>query len=214
MDKYTAQIARFMGPTWGPTGPRWALCWPHELCYLGICVIEVLYTNQWTLVYMAKVDMYSAYRIIFFARRTTGWTSVNASRTLEKDSTVWSYIVWLGRHGLYWHGFVFWSKFCDNYNSIDIGIFKFYTKSTKCGSLRFDGHASRCHRKTWVGVLIAIEGQICVHYVGILLRRTVRPSPLWWMQISRRQISAMPSATTIWSLLRLHTIVIRIIHIT
>ena len=19
----------------GPTGPRWALCWPHELCYLG-----------------------------------------------------------------------------------------------------------------------------------------------------------------------------------
>ena len=31
-------IARFMGPTWahlGPTGPRWATCWPHELCYLG-----------------------------------------------------------------------------------------------------------------------------------------------------------------------------------
>ena len=30
-------IARFMGPTWahlGPTGPRWAPCWPHELCYL------------------------------------------------------------------------------------------------------------------------------------------------------------------------------------
>ena len=33
-------IARFMGPTWGhlgPTGPRWAPCWPHELCYLGKC---------------------------------------------------------------------------------------------------------------------------------------------------------------------------------
>ena len=31
-------ITRFMGPTWahlGPTGPRWAPCWPHELCYLG-----------------------------------------------------------------------------------------------------------------------------------------------------------------------------------
>ena len=31
--------ARFMGPTWahlGPTGPRWAPCWPHEHCYLGI----------------------------------------------------------------------------------------------------------------------------------------------------------------------------------
>ena len=31
-------IARFKGLTWGPsgpTGPRWAPCWPHELCYLG-----------------------------------------------------------------------------------------------------------------------------------------------------------------------------------
>ena len=36
--KRLALIARFMGPTWGhlgPTGPRWAPCWPHELCYLG-----------------------------------------------------------------------------------------------------------------------------------------------------------------------------------
>ena len=29
-----------MGPTWGPPGscrscPRWAPCWPHELCYQG-----------------------------------------------------------------------------------------------------------------------------------------------------------------------------------
>ena len=31
-------IVRFMGPTrahLGPTGPRWAPCWHHELCYLG-----------------------------------------------------------------------------------------------------------------------------------------------------------------------------------
>ena len=31
-------IARFMEPIWGhlgQTGPRWAPCWPHELCYLG-----------------------------------------------------------------------------------------------------------------------------------------------------------------------------------
>ena len=31
----------FMGPTWahlGPTGPRWAPCWPHELCCLGLIV--------------------------------------------------------------------------------------------------------------------------------------------------------------------------------
>ena len=24
-----------MGPIWGPTGPRWAPCWPHELCFKG-----------------------------------------------------------------------------------------------------------------------------------------------------------------------------------
>ena len=29
-------IARFMGPIWGTSGPRWAPCWPHELCYLGL----------------------------------------------------------------------------------------------------------------------------------------------------------------------------------
>ena len=34
----TTLKARFMGPTWGhlgPTGPRWAPCWPHEIYYLG-----------------------------------------------------------------------------------------------------------------------------------------------------------------------------------
>ena len=25
----------------GPTGPRWALCWPHELCYLGSNAIKI-----------------------------------------------------------------------------------------------------------------------------------------------------------------------------
>ena len=37
-------ITRFIGPTWGhlgPTGPRWAPCWPHELCYLG------MYHQRW-----------------------------------------------------------------------------------------------------------------------------------------------------------------------
>ena len=30
------QIARFMGPTWGPPlGPRWAQWCPHEPCYQG-----------------------------------------------------------------------------------------------------------------------------------------------------------------------------------
>ena len=28
-------MARFMGPTWWPTGPRWVPCGPREPCYLG-----------------------------------------------------------------------------------------------------------------------------------------------------------------------------------
>ena len=35
---WKSQIARFMGPTWGPlgpVGPRWVPCWPHESCYRG-----------------------------------------------------------------------------------------------------------------------------------------------------------------------------------
>ena len=34
IDMFT-QKAKFIGPTWGPTEPRWAPCWPHELHYLG-----------------------------------------------------------------------------------------------------------------------------------------------------------------------------------
>ena len=31
-----SQIARIMGPTWGPpVGPKWAPCRPHEPCYQG-----------------------------------------------------------------------------------------------------------------------------------------------------------------------------------
>ena len=30
-----------VGCTWGPTGPSWAPCWPHELCYLGLSREEV-----------------------------------------------------------------------------------------------------------------------------------------------------------------------------
>ena len=40
-------IARFMGATWahlGPTGPRWAPCWPHELCHLGTATC-IVYQN-------------------------------------------------------------------------------------------------------------------------------------------------------------------------
>ena len=39
-------IAKFMGPTWGPsgpTGPKWAPCWPHEPCYLGSVYSNTFY---------------------------------------------------------------------------------------------------------------------------------------------------------------------------
>ena len=45
-----SQIVRFMGPTWahlGPVGPRWAPCWPHELCYQG-CDNESVLRNDST----------------------------------------------------------------------------------------------------------------------------------------------------------------------
>ena len=44
-----AQIARFMGPTWGPlgpAGPRWAPCWSHEPCYQGEC------SNTYDMIYV------------------------------------------------------------------------------------------------------------------------------------------------------------------
>ena len=39
-------IAGFMWLTWGhlgPTGPRWAPCWPHEPCYLGWGIHQLWY---------------------------------------------------------------------------------------------------------------------------------------------------------------------------
>ena len=37
------------GANMGPTGPRWAPCWPHELCYLGK-------TAQWEFLSVSVVD--------------------------------------------------------------------------------------------------------------------------------------------------------------
>ena len=34
------------GANMGPTGPRWAPCWPHELCYLGWLHNQLLTTLQ------------------------------------------------------------------------------------------------------------------------------------------------------------------------
>ena len=41
-------IARFLwgqhGAQLGPTGPRWAPCWPHEPCSLGVSLSKLLFT--------------------------------------------------------------------------------------------------------------------------------------------------------------------------
>ena len=49
-------ISRFVGPTWahlGPTGPRWAPCWPHELCYVGrYCAVCMSINGTTTSIYL------------------------------------------------------------------------------------------------------------------------------------------------------------------
>ena len=51
------QIAKFMGPTWGPLCPvrtRWAPCWPREPCYQG----SFLGTWHWSdLTHMIHLDI-------------------------------------------------------------------------------------------------------------------------------------------------------------
>ena len=44
--KADAQIAKFMGPIWGPpgsdtVGPRWAPCWPNEPCHQGVFFLYI-----------------------------------------------------------------------------------------------------------------------------------------------------------------------------
>ena len=54
--KHYTQIAKFMGPTWGPPGPcrpQMVPMWAHELCYQGICVyvstqVSARFTRSWT----------------------------------------------------------------------------------------------------------------------------------------------------------------------
>ena len=69
-------IARFMGPPWGPPGPRWAPCWPHGTCYLGrfrwyiqmayckVCPLEQLSVNfeLWVNVRISKRTLLFAVR--------------------------------------------------------------------------------------------------------------------------------------------------------
>ena len=73
-------IARFMGPTWahlGPTGPRWASCWPYELCYLGTAhsVLWILFLFQLILARFTKEKRYQG----TFSFSTQFWVSGSTS---------------------------------------------------------------------------------------------------------------------------------------
>ena len=39
--------SRVHGAYLGPTWPRWAPCWPHELCYLGCLLNSKIYASTW-----------------------------------------------------------------------------------------------------------------------------------------------------------------------
>ena len=99
----------------------------------------------------------------------------------------------------------FGQRFSDDDRNFYLDIIKFYMKSSKCVSFRFGGHEQSCHWKKCAGRLLAYGGHICVHLVSIVLRRNVRPSPSWWLQMSWCQIGTRPSATTILSLPRPQT---------
>ena len=51
-------IARSMWPTWGP---RWAPCWPHELCYLARSVVSTVKTKPQSLMQHLSLIMHTIY---------------------------------------------------------------------------------------------------------------------------------------------------------
>ena len=53
----------------GPTGPRWAPCWPHELCYLGIWPImssHLVFNISNALHFISLVTQRMMFRIISY----------------------------------------------------------------------------------------------------------------------------------------------------
>ena len=83
--------ARFMGPTWGPsgpTGPRWAPCLPHRLCYLGWSlgpsVVIVLIYVSWNIP-ASSVDLLNlrAIRDIIWGDFYNMTTSLQRIKTLR-----------------------------------------------------------------------------------------------------------------------------------
>ena len=87
----------------GPTGPRWAPCWPHELCYLGIAKHLHL---CWTLFYFKydpKCSTTSPWCTID-APAVFAWCTINASVAFAwctnhfAHKVEFSHICWDGVH--------------------------------------------------------------------------------------------------------------------
>ena len=95
-------IARFMGQhgaQLGPTGPRWAPCWPHEPCYLGINhswahFKKSVSAHNWDRVKIQFVVIYIwivqyshnfAYAVMTWAKLWQNWIIISHSRVTHGD---------------------------------------------------------------------------------------------------------------------------------
>ena len=94
----------------GPTGPRWAPCWPHELCYLGMLLNYGVFTmavtwtlwclkslaSQWTICSGWPQRNYQSSTSLALCEGnplvTSGFPSQRASNA-ERISVPWSYHV-------------------------------------------------------------------------------------------------------------------------
>ena len=71
-----------MGAHLGPTGPRWAPCWPHDLCYLGQGKIWVLFCEH-KLWLMGQNWAKSHY------------TTVDISQFIFINENLWTLLTWV-----------------------------------------------------------------------------------------------------------------------
>ena len=84
VENIATPIARFMGPTWGPSGADRAQvgpCWPHQLCYLG------RFTHQTVASFTKDVNPRLAKRPL----KTNGRLAIRGLTSLVKEVTAGSH---------------------------------------------------------------------------------------------------------------------------
>ena len=105
MNNDTAQIAKFMRPTWGhlgPVGSRWAPCWPHEPCYQGF------YMQLFVRVLIPMLV-----QLIFVCEKDQNQTKQNQNKTKQSKKTP-KKLGGLGTHRFFIYFFffqIFWVPF-------------------------------------------------------------------------------------------------------